>query len=375
MADQPHDKSGGEFAPPPDFIPNTPIPAWVTFHPELSPQARATCDFLYGHVNLNDGTFLVTPSHASIAKYLGLKKADGARRYVTELKEAGIVSSVVMFWDRKARQRTTQRIRADGVKNDQTSNSTQLRWTPPRGRLHPGPMNSGEWHHPTKIHERIATEKARLQAQQTPPPPHEGEGNDQEKGRFSQVKTHPHTQGGASPSHEGEPPPCEGDEENQGENTKPSQSARATKRGSEKLGVVGSNRSKKGANKSKERIESVGADLLRSLGVAEHALPNNAPIVDTALEQLGEKSVWSTLSDGLDETTNPAGVVLRTRVPQLQRMLSSQRSGAADVPPWCGKCGDPSDPRRERKCTRNPRMRVLPNGELCGCATAEPNAA
>lgn len=46
-----------------------------------------------------------------------------------------------------------------------------------------------------------------------------------------------------------------------------------------------------------------------------------------------------------------------------------------DLPPWCGECGDPSDPRRELKCTNNIRTRVWPDGTPCSCRTADVSAA
>ena len=102
-----------EFLPPADFTPHVRTPGWVVYAP-LSPQAHSAAGYLYGHVNPDDGTFTVIPSHASIAKYLGVKSENSARKYVNELKDAGVLDAVPTFYDRKAKKRTTQRVREDG---------------------------------------------------------------------------------------------------------------------------------------------------------------------------------------------------------------------------------------------------------------------
>src|SRR5690606_9510471 len=72
------------------------------------------------------------------------------------------------------------------------------------------------------------------------------------------------------------------------------------------------------------------------------------PIVDTALEHLGTKRVQAALEDGLAGTANPAGVVLHTRIPQLQNQLKSTGEARRSAKPaWCGADGsggeDPCD--------------------------------
>ncbi|MCI2424378.1 hypothetical protein MOQ72_44045, partial [Saccharopolyspora sp. K220] len=55
------------------------------------------------------------------------------------------------------------------------------------------------------------------------------------------------------------------------------------------------------------------------------------------------------------------------------RPLPAAKPATTAVSPWCGECGDPRDPHRERKCRNNVRMRIRADGSPCPCATT--NAA
>lgn len=59
----------------------------------------------------------------------------------------------------------------------------------------------------------------------------------------------------------------------------------------------------------------------------------------------------------------------RSKLEALRPLPATQAASAGPgVPPWCGECGDPRDPQRDRKCRNNVRQRVLPDGRLCSCA-------
>lgn len=322
-----------EFLPPAEFTPHVQTPGWIVYA-ALSPQAHAVASYLYGHVNPSDGAFTVIPSHASIATYLGAKSDNSARRYIKELKDAGMLDAVPTFWDRKAKQRTTHRVRDDGVKNDQTSNTYRLRWAPPQGRLHPGPMNSDEWHHPAKIQNRIAKETARNQAAQPTPLQHSEGGREQEERKSSQVAT-PLTQLQGPPSTElGDPPHSVEDEvEQEKKNHQPT-----------KGWVVGEQDNRNDRDASEP--ETAGSSLLWSLGITGRALTDWNATVDTGLAQLGEHQVREILVGG--RMRPGPGAIITTRLPQLRTRLASpapSSSAAQDSKPqWCESDGSDDDP-------------------------------
>lgn len=349
-----------EFLPPEGFTPHVRTPGWVVYAP-LSPQAHAAAGYLYGHVNPDDGTFTVIPSHAKIAKYLGVKAANSARKYVNELKDAGVLDSILTFYDRKAGRRTTQRVRDDGVKNDQTSNTYRLRWSPPQGRMHPGPMNSDEWHHPDKIKERLRKEGGRQQADSPTPLQHSEGGRDQAKQEFPQVVPPLNTVQGPPSTECGDPPHSVEDEvEQEKKNKNQPTSARADD--DVPAAPVDPGTGDGWLDRSAEEdddeeqpatgaatgheLDSVGASLLRSLGITGKAVDDWSPVVEDALSKLGEHETRKTLTSKLDNTERPAGVIISRRLPQLRGQLSSAWSASSTaqerpgLPPECGECTD-----------------------------------
>lgn len=342
-----------EFLPPADFTPHVRTPGWVVYAP-LSPQAHSAAGYLYGHVNPDDGTFTVIPSHASIAKYLGVKSENSARKYINELKDAGVLDAVLTFYDRKAKKRTTQRVREDGVKNDQTSNTYRLRWAPPRGRMHPGPMNSDEWHHPDKIEKRLRAEEGRQQADQPSPPQHSEGGRNQEKREFSQVDTPLNAVRGAPSTEWGDPPHSVEDEVEQGEENKRFQpttgageAADSESGDSDNTGwMEGSAEGDKDSDHQTVEAGSVDGSTQRSAGamlVARlerrysahlHAgRDRHVQVVDEALAVLTRSEVTAVLGDGLETAIRPSGALV-SRLEALPQRVAARQAQHQERADW-----------------------------------------
>lgn len=359
------------FLPPKDFIPFVQQPGWILFA-GLTTQARAVVDFLFGHVNPATGDFLAIPSMPSIAEYLGAKSVNTARTYVNELKRHGMVASVRTYWDQQAKRRTTQPVRDDGVKNEQDTNTFQLRWFPADGRMHQGPLNADEWHNPHKIGQRIAAELAREQAEQPTPPQHTEGGVTQGKRTSSQVtpplnvlRGAPSTHRGGPPQHiedEGEPP-----KENQPTNQAADEASPPAPEAND--GWLGTEHEE--TNTEQDVAESAGARLLRELPLPQGAAPLNAravatwgPVVDRA-SAAGHSPVAliQRLTSGLTDARNPAGVV-HSRLADLAAELDRPAGGTSrpEAPDWCGACGGHYPDARAQK---NPKWRLVldPDGE------------
>lgn len=112
-----------------------------------------------------------------------------------------------------------------------------------------------------------------------------------------------------------------------------------------------------------DRADTAGAALLRSLGISGKAFTRWVPTVDDALERLGDSHVHHALTHGVHGLKNPAGAIIKTRLPQLQAQLdtptqpppSAQRSASCDT------------------CDES-RMRIAANGTPYRCPSCHPRA-
>lgn len=112
-----------------------------------------------------------------------------------------------------------------------------------------------------------------------------------------------------------------------------------------------------------ERTDTAGAALLRSLGISGKAFASWAPTVDAALERLGKSHVHRALTHGTHGLKNPAGAIIKTRLPQLQAQLdtSTQTPPATQRSTRCETCDES-------------RMRIAANGTPYRCPSCHPRA-
>lgn len=84
---------------------------------------------------------------------------------------------------------------------------------------------------------------------------------------------------------------------------------------------------------------SPGEQLLAAHGVSERACHKWGPLVDRASERYGRSRVEQQLTRGLAHANNPAGALIKTRLPALAAKLESAAPQVSSVPgPVCGQC-------------------------------------